>query len=92
MATLQRREMAGLGSTTVLGQLEHPEKRKRESQFDTNEVYNSKVDALTHQIDGTMPLYVSFQRALRGHTTIWYEPLEEENVGHGGCHEVTGDV
>ena len=27
-----------------------------------------------------------------GHTTAWYEPLEEENVGHGGCHEVTGDV
>ena len=39
-----------------------------------------------------MPLYISFRRALRGHTTIWYEPLEEENVGHGGCHEVTGDV
>jgi len=55
-------------------------------------VYNSKVDALTHQIDDAMPRYVSFRRALRGHTTIWYEPLEEENVGHGGCHEVTGDT
>ena len=27
-----------------------------------------------------------------GHTTAWYEPLEEENVGHGGCHEVMGGV
>jgi len=60
--------MAGLGSTTVLDQLEHPEKRKRESQFDTNEVYNSKADALTHQLDDTMTLYASFRRALRGHT------------------------
>ena len=24
--------------------------------------------------------------------TFWYEPLEEENVDHGACHEVTGDV
>ena len=55
-------------------------------------MYNSKVDAFTHQLDGAMPLYVSFRRARRGHTTIWYEPLEEENVGHGGYHEVTGDV
>ena len=39
-----------------------------------------------------MPLYVSFRRALHGHTTIWYELLEEEKVGHGGCHEVTGGV
>ena len=54
------RQMAGLGSTTVLHHLGHPEKRKRASQFDTHEVYNSKVDALTHQIDGAMPLYVSF--------------------------------
>ena len=30
--------------------------------------------------------------SVRGNTTVWYEPLEEENVGHGGCHEVTGDV
>ena len=39
-----------------------------------------------------MPLCVSFRRALHGHTTVWYEPLEEENVDHGGCHEVTGGV
>ena len=86
------RQMAGMGSTTLLRQLGHPEKRKRAEQFDTHEVYSSKVDALTHQLDDAMPLYVSFRRALRGHTTIWYAPLEEENVGHGGCHEVTGDV
>ena len=84
--------MTGLGSTTVLHQLGHPEKRKRAGQFDTHEVYNSKVDALTHQLDDAMPLYVPPRCALRGHTTIWYEPLEEENVGHGGFHEVTGDV
>jgi len=79
------RQMVGLGSTTVLHQIGHPEKRKRASQFDTHEMCNSKVGALTHQINGAMPLYVSFRRALRGHTTIWYELLEEENVGHGGC-------
>ena len=84
--------MAGLGGTTVLHQLGHPEKRKWAAQFDTHEVYNSKVDALTHQIDDAMPLYVSFRRALSGHTTIWYEPLEEENVGHEGYHEVTGET
>ena len=54
------RQMAGLGSTTVLHQLGHPEKRKRAEQFDTHEVYNSKVDALTHQLDDAMPLYASF--------------------------------
>ena len=86
------RQMAGLGSTTVLHQLGHPEKRKRAEQLDAYEVYNSKADALTHQLDGSMPLYISFRRALRDHTTIWYGPLEEENVRHGGCHEVTGDV
>ena len=86
------RQMAGLGSVTVLHQLGHPEKRKRPEQFDTHEVYNTKADALTHKLSDSMALYVSFRRALRGHTSVWYEPLEEENVGHGGCHEVTGDV
>jgi len=86
------RQLAGLGSMTVLHQLGHPEKHKRAEQFDTHEVYNSKVDVLTHQLDGTMPLYASFRRAIQGYTTIWYEPLEEENAGHGGFHEVTGDV
>ena len=54
-----------------------------------HEVYNSKVDAPTHQLDDTMAIYVSFRRALRGHTTIWYEPLEEENVGHGVTEAAT---
>ena len=62
------RQLAGLGGTTVLHQLGHPEKRKRPEQFDTHEVYNSKVDALTHQINDVMPLYVPFRRALHGHT------------------------
>ena len=52
-------QMAGLGSAPVLHQLGHPEKRKRAEQFDTHEVYNSKVDALTHQLDDTMALYAS---------------------------------
>ena len=62
------------------------------SQFDTHKVFNSKVDALTHQIDDAMLFYAPFFRELSGHTTIWYEPLEEENVGHEGCHEVTCDT
>ena len=32
------RQIAGLGSTTVLHQLGHPDKRKRAPQFDTHEV------------------------------------------------------
>jgi hypothetical protein len=64
------RQLAGLGGITVLHQLGHPEKRKRPEQFDTHEVYNSKVDALTHQIDDTMPLCVSFRRALHGHDLV----------------------
>ena len=86
------RQLAGLGGTTVLHKLGHTEKRKRLEQFDTHEVCNFKADAPTHQIDDAIPLYVSFRRALHGHTTIWHEPLEEENVGHSGCHEVTGGV
>ena len=50
------RQMAGLGSTIVLHQLGHLEKRKGAEQFDTHEVYNFKVDALTHQINDAMPL------------------------------------
>jgi len=45
------RQLAELGGTTILHQLGHPEKRKRPEQFDTHEVYNSKVGALTHQIN-----------------------------------------
>ena len=44
-------------------QFGHHEKRKRAEQFDTHEVYNSKVDALTFQLDDTMALYVSFRRS-----------------------------
>ena len=64
------RQMAGLGSTTILHQLGHPEKRKQAEQFDAHEVYNSKVDALTNQPDDAMPLYASFRRALRDHAMI----------------------
>ena len=38
-----------------------------------------------------MPLYVSFQRKLTGRTMLWYEPLEEEGVGHEALHEVVND-
>ena len=39
-----------------------------------------------------MPIYISFRRMCRQHTQLWYEPLGEENVGHGTAHEVTGDT
>ena len=38
-----------------------------------------------------MPLYVSFARVHAGKTILWYEPLEEESVGHGAVHEVVTD-
>ena len=36
-----------------------------------------------------MPIYVSFRRAGRRQTQLWYEPMQQENVGYGTCHEVT---
>jgi hypothetical protein len=39
-----------------------------------------------------MPIYISFRRMCKQHPQLWYEPLEEENVGHGTAHEVTGDA
>ena len=39
-----------------------------------------------------MPIYVSFRRAGRRQTQLWYEPVQQENVGHGTCHEVTSDA
>ena len=86
------RERRGLGSIKVLHQLGHPEKRKAAADYDEHERYNAKVDALTHAITPDMPLYISFRRTGRRQTQLWYEPTEHENVGHGTCHEVTGDV
>ena len=86
------RERRGFGSIKVLHQLGHPEKRKAAADYDEHERYNVKVDALTHAITPDMPLYISFRRTGRRQTQLWYEPTEHENVGHGTCHEVTGDV
>ena len=86
------RERRGLGSIKVLHQLGHPEKRKLAADYDEHERYNAKVDALTHAITPDMPLYISFRRLGRRQTQLWYEPTEHKNVGHGTCHEVTGDV
>ena len=50
------------------------------------------MDALTHELDDPMPLYVSFQRKYAGRTVLWHdEPLEEEGVGHEALHEVVSD-
>ena len=35
-----------------------------------------------------MRLYASFCRDYIRRTSLWHEPLEEENVGDGGLHEV----
>ena len=35
---------------------------------------------------------MSFRRAGQRHNQLWYEPLQQENVGHGTCHEVTSDA
>ena len=50
------------------------------------------MDALTHELTLEIPLYVSFKRMGRAQSRLWYEPLEQENVGRGTCHEVTGGV
>ena len=38
-----------------------------------------------------MLVYVSFSREYSTRTSLWHEPLEEENVGLGALHEVTSD-
>ena len=86
------RERRGFGSIKVLHQLGHPEKRKAAADYDEHERYNAKVGALTHAITPDMPLYISFRRSGRRQTQLWYEPTEHQIVGHGTCHEVTGDV
>jgi hypothetical protein len=82
----------GCGVLKAVHQLGHPEKRKHVSEYDEHEKLNVKVDALTHRITPDMPLYVSFQRQERRQVQLWYEPMPEENVGHGTSHEVTGDA
>ena len=86
----ERRER-GYGELTALHQLGHAEKRNNRSEFDVHERYNDIVDGLTHEINERMPVYASFLRDHAPHTTLWHEPLEEENVGGGAVHEVTCD-
>ena len=86
----ERRER-GYGELTALQQLGHAEKRKHRSEFDVHERYNGVVDGLTHEINDRMPVYASFSRDHAPRTTLWHEPLEEENVGGGAVHEVTCD-
>ena len=85
------RVRAGKGPLTVIHQLGHPEKRKTAAEYDSHERYNVKVDHLTHAIRDDMPVYVSFSREYSNRTSLWHEPLEEENVGLGALHEVTSD-
>ena len=84
----ERRER-GYGELTALHQLGHAEKRKNRSEFGVHERCNDIVDGLTHEINDLMPVYASFARDHTPHTTLWHEPLEEENVGGGAVHEVT---
>ena len=72
-------------------QLGHPEKRKTAAEYDSQERYNVKVDHLTHAIRDDMSVYVSLSREYSTRTSLWHEPLEEENVGLGALHEVTSD-
>ena len=69
-----------------------PRRGKKASEYDQHEKLNVKVDALTHCLTDDMPLYLSFKRQARRQTQLWYEPLYEENVGHGTSHEVTSGV
>ena len=82
----------GFGGLRAVHQLGHPERRKKPSEYDRHEKMNVKVDALTHCLTDDMPLSVSFRRQSRCQTQLWYEPLFEENVGHGTAQEATGDV
>ena len=85
------RVRAGKGPLTVIHQLGHPEKRKTVAEYDTHERYNVKVDHLTHAICDDMPVYVSFSREYSTRTSLWHEPLKEENVGLGALNEATSD-
>ena len=58
------------------------------AECDSHERYNVKVDHPTHAIRDDMPVYVSFRREYSTRTSLWHEPLEEENVGLGALHEV----
>ena len=87
------RRRLGFGELVAVHQRGHPENnRKRPHEYDYHERYNAKVDALTHELTPDMPLYVPFERMGRAQTQVWYEPLEQEHVGRGTCHEVASGV
>ena len=70
---------ARIAPTRPLG---HQEKRKRPAEYDEHERYNIKLDALTHAITTGIPIYVPFWRVDQRRNHLWYEPLQQENVGH----------
>ena len=60
-------------------------KEQQQQEFDIHERYNDIADGLTHEINDRMPVYASFLRDHKPHTTLSHEPLEEENVGGGAA-------
>ena len=86
------RRRLGFGGLVAVQQLGNPENRKRPHEYDYHERYNAKLDALTHELTLDMPLYVSFKRTGRAQPQVWYEPLEQENVERGTCHEVMSGI
>ena len=85
----RERRSRGFGGLTALHQLRRAEKRKNRTEFNVHERYSDIVDGLAHEINGPMPVYAPFARDHTSHTTLWHEPLEEENIGGGAVHEVT---
>ena len=69
-----------------------PRLEKKRSQFTHHEEMNVRADELAHAITPDMPLYASFRRPVTGKTTLWYQPMEYENVGRGAMYEVTGNA
>ena len=87
-----KRRRLGFGERVAVHQLGHPENRKRPHEYDYHDRYNARVDALTHELALDMSLYVPFKRMGRAQPRVWYEPLEQENVRRGTCHEVASGV
>ena len=83
------RECGSLGRIEAKHQKCHVERRKQRAEFDTHEIYNSKVDSATHPVRDDATAYVSFAPLSTDRTGVWYKPLETENVGAGTVYEVT---
>ena len=85
----ERRDFGGLMAIRIKA---HAEDRKLRSQFTHHEEMNVRADELAHAITPSMPMYASFRRPVTGETTLWYKPMEYENVGRGTMYEVTGNA